>query len=293
MPASDVARCFALVPCAGVGERARLPEQLLAARLHRLHVGRVRHVLQVDEHVPQAAAHARDPKHVALTHGAHAWQVVALCRGISPEPAPETPGDPWRTMWECGMHPDEVDRISMEIDAVEPLPVQFYLGMMARNPNLAWIRDTKRAVPLEPRSITYLAWSYGKADHADPTMRARWLRTGIMDRLALRLMHSPYDIADVEAFAAHWAISPVMAGVELTKWFDSGVAPPVSVLTAPGLEHLAYPPTPPSWQTRERLRDELDGTGPYTEEELAMALVRWGSVARAAEGLAGIHANAG
>ena len=162
-----------------------------------------------------AAAHARDPRHVALTHGAHAWQVVALCRGISPEPAPETPGDPWRTMWECGMHPDEVDRISMEIDAVEPLPVQFYLGVMARNPNLAWIRDTKRAVPLEPRSITYLAWSYGKADHADPTMRARWLRTGIMDRLALRLMHSPYDIADVEAFAAHWAISPAMAPVAM------------------------------------------------------------------------------
>lgn len=173
----------------------------------------------------------------------------------------------------------------MEIDADEPLPVQFYLGVMACNPKLAWIRDTMRAVPLEPRSITYLAWTYSKADRVDPTMRARWLRTGIMDRLALRLMRSPYDIVDVEAFAAHWAISPVMAGVELIKWYDSGVAPSVSVLTAPGLEHLASPPTPPRWQTRERLRDELDGTGPYTEEEIALALVRWGSVGRAAAGL--------
>ena len=236
-----------------------------------------------------AAAHARDPKHVALTHGAHAFQVVALCKGIAAEPPPEMPGEPWTTMWDCGMHPDEVDRISMEIDADEPLPVQFYLGVMARNPNLAWIRDTTRAVPLEPRSITYLAWSYGKADRADPTLRARWLRTGIMDRLALRLISSPYDFTDVEEFAAHWSISTVMAGVELMKWYDSGVAPSVAVLTAPGLEHLAYPPTPPRWQTRERLRDELDGLAQCTEEELALALVRWGSVGRAAEALLPDH----
>jgi hypothetical protein len=233
----------------------------------------------------EAAAHARDPKHVALTHGAHAYQVVALCRGIADEPAPEMPGDPWTTMWDCGMHPDEVDRISLEIDADEPLPAQFYLGVMARNPNLAWIRDTMRAVPLEPRSITYLAWSYGKADRANPTLRSQWLRTGLMDRLALRLMNSPYNIADVEAFAAHWSISSVMAGVELMKWYDSGVAPPVAMLTASGLEHLAYPPTPPRWQTRERLKDELASSDRYTEEELAMALVRWGSVRRAVAGL--------
>ncbi|MCB0920795.1 MAG: hypothetical protein KDC08_03155, partial [Actinobacteria bacterium] len=175
------------------------------------------------------------------------------------------------------------------IDADEPLPVHFYLGVMARNPNLAWIRDTMRAVPLEPRSITYLAWSYGKADRADPTLRARWLRTGIMDRLALRLISSPYDFTDVEEFAAHWSISTVMAGVELMKWYDSGVAPSVAVLTAPGLEHLAYPPTPPRWQTRERLRDELDGLAQCTEEELALALVRWGSVGRAAEALLPDH----
>lgn len=231
-----------------------------------------------------AAAHVRDPKHVARIHGAHAWQVVALCRGFTAQPVPEMPGEPWTTMWECGMHPDEVDRISMEIDADEPLPVEFYLGVLARNPDLGWIRDTMRAVRLEPRSITYLAWSYGEADRADPALRARWLRTGIMDRLALRIIGSPYDIADVEAFAAHWAISPVMAGVELMKWYDSGATPPVAALTGPELDHLAYPPTPPRWQTRSRLRDEL-ALDQYTEEELALALIRWGSVGRAAAGL--------
>ncbi len=107
-----------------------------------------------------------------------------------------------------------------------------------------------------------------------------------MDRLALRLINSPYEIADVEAFAAHWAISPVMAGVELMKWCDSGVAPSVEGLTGPDLGHLAYPPTPPTWLTRARLRDELDGQGEYTEEQLALALVKWGSVGRAAERLA-------
>jgi len=238
----------------------------------------------------EAAAHARDPKHVALTHGAHAWQVAALCRGFAAEPAPEMPGDPWKTMWECGMHPDEVDRISLEIDADDPLPVGFYLGVMARNPNLLWIRDTMRVVSLEPHSITYLAWSYGKADRADPTLRARWLRTGITDRIALRLSGGPYDIGDVEAFARHWAISPVTAGVELMKWYDSGAAPPVAMLTGPELEHLAYPPTPPRWQTRERLRDELEdrrvaGVDGMTDEELALALVRWGSVGRAVNAL--------
>jgi len=145
-------------------------------------------------------------------------------------------------------------------------------------------------VSLEPHSITYLAWSYGKADRADPTLRARWLRTGITDRIALRLSGGPYDNGDVEAFARHWAISPVMAGVELMKWYDSGAAPPVAMLTGPELEHLAYPPTPPRWQTRERLRDELEdrrvaGVDGMTDEELALALVRWGSVGRAVNAL--------
>lgn len=237
-----------------------------------------------------AAAHARDPKHVALTHGAHAWQVAALCRGIAVEPAPEMPGEPWTTMWECGMHPDELDRISLEIDADDPLPMQFYLGVVARHPKLEWIRDTMRAVPLEPRSITYLAWTYGKADRADSALRARWLRTGIMDRLALRLIDSPYDIADVEAFASHWAISPVMTAIELMKWCDSGVAPSVAALTGPELDHLAYPPTPPRWQMRARLRDELAVSDEYTEEELALALARWGSGYAAGQGLRGVGA---
>lgn len=240
----------------------------------------------------EAAAHARDPKHVALTHGAHAWQVSALCRGFAAEPVPELPGEPWNTLWDCGMHPDEVDRISLEVDADDPLPVQFYLGVMARNPSLAWIRDTMRAVPLEPHSITYLAWTYGKSDRADPSLRARWLRTGITDSLALRLIASPYDLADVETFAAHWAVSPVLAGMELVKWSDSGVAPPVAMLTGSGLAHLAYPPTPPKWQTRVRLRDELEDRGlraadEMTEDELALALVQWGSVGRAVEAVQG------
>jgi len=239
-----------------------------------------------------AAAHARDPKHVALTHGANAWQVSALCRGIAPQPVPEMPGEPWSTMWDCGMHPDEVDRISLEVDADDPLPAKFYLGVMARNPSLEWIRDTMRSVPLEPHSITYLAWTYGTSDRADPTLRAQWLRTGINDSLALRLIASPYDLADVEAFAAHWAISSVLAGIELVKWSDSGVAPPVAMLTGPGLAHLAYPPTPPKWRTRLRLRDELEDRGlaavnEMEEEELALALVTWGSVGRAVEGLQG------
>jgi hypothetical protein len=232
----------------------------------------------------EAAAHARDPKHVALVHGAHVRQVTELARGFAPEPGPEMPGDPWVTMWECGMHPDEVDRITMEIDADDPLPAQFYLGVMARNPNLVWIRDTMRLVPLEPRSVTFLAWTYSKADQRDPALRTRWLQTGIMDRLLPGLMRSPYTVLDVAAFATHWSISPVAAGIELAKWCDSGVAPSVADLIGPHTHHLAYPPTPPRWQARARLRDLLRSDG-LTEEELALAVVRWGSVTAAAEGL--------
>lgn len=233
----------------------------------------------------EAAAHVRDAKHVALIHGAPVRQVVSLAAGFDPEPAPEMPGDPWTTMWECGMHPEELDRISLEVDADDPLPIEFYLGVMAHNPDLTWIRDTARRAQLGPRSFVSLAWTYGKADRKQPDLRAQWLATGVTDRHALQLMGGPYTRDDLSAFAAHWGLSPVSAGVELAKWCDSGATPAVSDLTGWYLDHLAHPPTPPAWRTRARLRDELEPPDVYTEEDLAIALVRWGSVGRAAAGL--------
>ena len=232
----------------------------------------------------EAAEHARTTRHVALNHGAHARQLAELARGVQ-ESAPEMPGEPWTTLWECGMHPDEVDRISMDIDADDPLPVDFYLGVMCTEPELQWIRETAAEAELGERSMTCLAWSYGTSDRKHPKLRAEWLRAGVLDWLAVRLMRTPYGIDDVEAFAAHWGLSAWTAAHELFKWYDSGAVPRVADLISGQFDHLGYPPTPPRWQTRARLRDELDDEGCYSEEDLALAIARFGSVGRAARGL--------
>lgn len=230
----------------------------------------------------EAADHARTPRHVALVHGAHARQLAELARGVTPQPAPDMPGEPWITMWDCGMHPDELDRVSLELDLDDPMPPEFYLGLMATNPDLDWLRQTIKATDVGSRWATWLAWSYGTQDRQDPMGRARWINAGAWFRHAQRLMGSVYEIEDVQAFAGYWGLSFAAAARELDKWIDSGVTPPVADLTGDAFDHLGYPPTPPKWQTRARLRDELEGG---SEEELAVAIVQYGSVKRAAAGL--------
>lgn len=229
----------------------------------------------------EAGAHARDPRHVALTKGANPRQVAELARGVH-EPAPETPDEPWATLWDCGMHPDEVDRITREVGAAEPLTIRFYLAVMSNDPDLQWIGETAEAIELPPHSVEWLAWTYGKHDRADLTARARWLATGVMDRLVVPLMKSAYEIEDVARFAAYWEMSFVAAALHLLTWHNSGVAPPVAELVGEPWAHLAYPPPPPKWETRARLRDAVDRADDYTEVQVAVALARAGTVGRAA-----------
>lgn len=232
----------------------------------------------------EAAEHVRDPKHAALLHGAHARQVAELTRGVQGLSAPEMPDGPWYRLWECGMHPDEVERISFELDLDDPLPAEFYLAVMARQPDLGWLLSTMSALPLEPRSIVWLAWTYGTLDREQLDLRARWLATGVMDRLVVPLMHSAYEIADVEAFAAYWRLSFTAASIALLEWARSGVSPGVDQLVGSRFDHLGVPPHPPTDEARRRLRDVL-GTDLFTEGQLAVALSVFGSVGMAARGL--------
>ncbi len=232
----------------------------------------------------EAAAHVREPKHAALLHGAHARQVMELTSGVGGLDPPEMPGDPWATLWECGMHPDEVDRISLELDLDDPLPVGFYLGVMANEPDFEWLVSTMRALPLEPRSIVWLAWTYRQLDREQMDLRAQWLATGVMDRLVLPLMQSPYSIQDVELFARYWRVSFTTAAMTILEWPRTGLSPRVEHLTGDRFNHLGVPPQPPTPQARRRLRDLLDDDA-YTEEQLAIALSIFGSVGMAARGL--------
>lgn len=231
-----------------------------------------------------AASHVRDPKHAALLHGAHARQVAELTRGVEGLAVPEMPDGPWFKLWECGMHPDQVERISLELDLDDTLPAEFYLAVMARQPDLAWLRSTMQALPLSPRTIVSLAWTYGALDREQLDLRARWLATGVMDRLVVPLMHSPYEIADVEAFGAYWRLSLTAAAMALLEWARSGVSPQVDQLVGTRFDHLGVPPRPPTDEARRRLRDVL-GTEMFTEEQLAIALSVFGSVGMAARGL--------
>lgn len=230
---------------------------------------------------PQAAAqHVREARHVALINGAHARQLAELVRGAQiMAPVPES--EPWATLWECGMHPDEVDRIRGET-GLDLLPEpEFYLAVMSVNPDLAWLAQTVRAVPLPPPAMAWLAWSYGKYDRDDLTARARWLATGIMDRLVVPMMKSAYETHDVEQFADYWRMSFLSAALHLLQWQDAGVAPAVADLTGHSWDHLAYPPPPPRWESRIRVRDALDRPDDFTESEIARALLLAGTAGRA------------
>lgn len=239
-------------------------------------------------HPQQAADHARSPRHVAETTGVSSRLLSQLAGGVRVELPPEVHEEPLATLWDCGIHPDRVEVINQAIGARDPMPVEFYLGVMSTNPRLIWLADTIWETEADVETATWLAWTYATQDRKDPAARTRWLNSGVIRRLIPQMMQSLYTVADVEAFAAYWELSLSGAAVVLNRWVETEVCPSVAELTGPRTAHLGFPPAAPSVLARLRLSGELGpDVGEISQTDLALALVEHGDVVRAAEALAG------
>lgn len=241
-----------------------------------------------------AADHLRSARHVAAEHGARTAQVLTLGRMLLSERGLRDPvilrPDAARLtayallepaavaeLWRAGLSPELVRAVHRRV-ATRPLPAGFFLGVLTKRPDLAWIRQTPQQAP-EREVHKWLVWTETAEDRSQPTLRADWLAAGVSRRDIETLTRDGYTPADVSSLAARTGRSGVAAGALLARWVAAGCTPQVDdlvelhALRAPACERV-------NAASVNRLETELPGR--HDRVRLAAAIALCGSPARAA-----------
>lgn len=186
--------------------------------------------------VGAAARHTRSPVHLAKQHrvplkhleaflsaAAVTWgswdgtpQVDQRIERLIREPGGV--GDLWR----AGIHPDDIPTLA-GIGAVvdEPLPVNFYLGLVYGNADHRWVTEVLPHRP-DPDTAAWLAWLDEPHRRATPGAWGLWLSFGISKAdviVAVKAELTPEYVHEV-AFSNGWPTSAVAA--QFVKWATAG-----------------------------------------------------------------------
>ena len=188
----------------------------------------------------EAAEHARDLTHVAKLHGVRPRSLQSLVRRVEEEYDTrfyDPPEDVWkaadavreyggiRQLWDSGVHPQVVARLHEALWPDGPaMPVWFYLGVVSRRPNLAWISQTLAAVPDEDVAV-WLCWTDTELDRSHPEARAAWLQAGVPRRAISALADGSYTPADVATLASTTQRTVPIAALTLAAWHRAGCHP--------------------------------------------------------------------
>jgi hypothetical protein len=234
-----------------------------------------------------AADHARSPAHFAALRGVDPGQLQQLTGAAVIDEPPRQRGEPWDSLWDCGVPQEEVQRIDRACGLAEPLGAGFYLAILQRRPALTWLRDMLAVGPVAQATAEWLAWTYGPADRRDPGVRRAWLALGIPVRAIVGLMEAGRHPDEVGRIAAHWRITAASAALLLLDWHDQGLPVTAADLTGPAAGCRGYPPRPPGRRNIALLRAKLPDPERTGEVQAALAIVEHGSVGAAARALAG------
>jgi hypothetical protein len=196
----------------------------------------------------EAAAHARSTAHAAKRYFADAEQVDEISKQVLSayggpgafEPdlrslsavAWVDPPEGLLDLWNLGVNPATVQQIWYE-GIRRPATVEYYMGVVAMKPDLAWIRSTAGANPADKDLPAHLAWTEMKEDLADPTARAAWLRIGAPREFSQSLTSHGITPGHVREFALATGLRPSAAAERLCMWVrTAGTLPPLRTLAA-------------------------------------------------------------
>lgn len=187
--------------------------------------------------VAAAAAHQRDPAHLARRHDvdpalleALVWAVRDAHGGLRRPPS--HPVAAWvrepgglAELWDAGIHPDAVARIRADYwDGDEPLPARFYLAVALLRPPEDHLRAAIAAAG-DPDVATWAAWSVRTAARDDPRARQHWLSLRLPRRDVEELLESGRTVADVRRVAELTGLSLREAARRTASWARAGCRP--------------------------------------------------------------------
>jgi hypothetical protein len=154
------------------------------------------------------------------------------CRGIGRCVGPQT----MLALWDAGLSPRTVCLVHRVVGAVQPLPLDFFLAVLGKQPDLSWIART--AASRTPALFHWLAETETPLDRAYPQARMDWLGSGVPVRGIPVLSLAGYRVDDALAVAAQFNISLKHGAELLLTWASEGLSPSsedLQMLVANGL----------------------------------------------------------
>lgn len=232
---------------------------------------------------PAAATHVRSVDHVAAAHSvdvtvlrplttsalrAHGqgrgWQVPRHLAGQASHCVKSERGV--KELWDAGIHPDVVLQVHQRVAPDRrALPTWFYLGVVTRRPDLAWIThtvciDTADLAEWPTDLHEWLPWTQTDLDRREPDARSQWLRSGVPRSLVVELSDAGYTASDIESLARIGRRSRAGAAATLSKWIRAGARPTIEELAR--LHRLDVPVyAGPSRGAVDRLRQTAADSG--------------------------------
>ena len=190
-------------------------------------------------------------------------------------------------LWKAGVAPEVIVRIHDALAGCRTrLPVEFYLGVTTRRPDLAWVLNSAApAAPAEPvdpdpDTLTWLAWSETAHDRRHPSDRGDWLQLGVPRSVLLELSEQRYTPAEVRYLGTILGRTPAHAAGLLLGWTSAGLRPDVGRL---GELSLASVPNLRlnGGALRRLLQDARSAGLELGDLEAAELLLVWGNVPEA------------
>jgi hypothetical protein len=180
-------------------------------------------------------------------------------------------------LWELGIAPEVVEAIHQGWD--RPLIAGYYVGVLARRPDLRWIFTTSAVAPDDDELPRRLAWTETDFDRANPTARIEWLWLGVPHETVLSLGLAGVSATDCQEYADATGHSTTAAAQQILAWTRA-------IHTAPNLPVLALlyaADVPrhlePSSAAVARLASDLEAEGiRLTTMQTAMLVVAAGCV---------------
>lgn len=219
--------------------------------------------------------------------------------------------------WDCGLTPAWVTavRTAMAEAEVSDVELEVLLAIASCGADPGWVASTGRALSVRPEStplrnspLAWIAWTATELDRQRPTIRAEWIARGVRPADLVTLSGAGYGPTDAHDLAGLWGVSIPGAAQILARWVDLGYRPTPTGMAALRDSGMSYPPWPPAAEAVTRVLQALEprrattrrssndrrarrrraaGTdgerGPWRgtldRTDVALALLRWGTVA--------------
>ena len=220
--------------------------------------------------------------------------------------------------WDCGLPPDWVAAVRAEMaDAGVPeVELEVLLAIAGCGADPGWVASTGRELSLRPESIhslrdsplAWIAWTATELDRQRPTIRAEWIARGVRPADLVTLSDAGYGPTDALDLAGLWGVSIPGAAQILARWVDLGYRPTPTGMASLRDSGMSYPPWPPAAEAvtrvlnalgprrtqtrrssddsraRRRRAADREGApgarrGELDRTDVALALLRWGTVA--------------